>query len=153
MSTPWTASAMAGRAIRRGPGSRGEIAGSRRDQTSRCRRGNGTHTYWSTGGKLAFPVNISLNEMAAHFTPTAMTTSPQGRRPGEASAVGAHVDGWLGDTATTVEDPPPEIAVSHPGFRESSATGFGDCPGRGLRGHHPVSGRSEHQGQRVSDRW
>ena len=55
------------------------------------------------GGKLAFPVNISLNEMAAHFTPN--SNDDMVFRSGDLVKldVGAQVDGYLGDTATTVE--------------------------------------------------
>ena len=55
------------------------------------------------GGEVAFPTNIAINEIAAHYTP----------RPGEKSRfkygdlvkidVGAHIDGCIGDTAKTVE--------------------------------------------------
>jgi len=54
------------------------------------------------GGQPAFPVNISINEVAAHYTPM----------PGDQSVipdssivkidVGVHVDGYIADTATTV---------------------------------------------------
>ncbi|MEM2235060.1 MAG: type II methionyl aminopeptidase [Desulfurococcaceae archaeon] len=54
------------------------------------------------GGQPAFPVNISINEVAAHYTPT----------PGDQSVIpdssivkidiGVHVDGYIADTATTV---------------------------------------------------
>ncbi|NLX48059.1 MAG: type II methionyl aminopeptidase [Euryarchaeota archaeon] len=55
------------------------------------------------GGKLAFPVNLSLNDMAAHFTPNSNDESVF--RSGDLVKldVGAQVDGYLGDTATTVE--------------------------------------------------
>jgi len=55
------------------------------------------------GGRLAFPVNISLNDMAAHFTPN--SNDDMVFKAGDLAKldVGAHVDGWLGDTATTVE--------------------------------------------------
>ncbi len=56
----------------------------------------------ASGAKPAFPVNISVNEDAAHDT----------ARPGEERVfeegdvvkvdVGAHIDGYIGDTATTV---------------------------------------------------
>jgi len=56
----------------------------------------------SLGGKPAFPCNVSVNEVAAHYT------SPVGdeRRVPEGSIVkidvGVHVDGYVVDTATTV---------------------------------------------------
>jgi len=54
------------------------------------------------GAKLAFPCNVSINEVAAHYT------SPPGdkKRIPENSVVkvdiGAHVDGYVTDTAVTV---------------------------------------------------
>ncbi len=54
------------------------------------------------GGQPAFPVNISINDVAAHYTPM----------PGDQSMIpdssvvkidiGVHVDGYIADTATTV---------------------------------------------------
>jgi len=55
------------------------------------------------GGKLAFPVNISLNDTAAHFTPNSNDETVFKAGDLVKLDVGAHVDGWLGDTATTVE--------------------------------------------------
>jgi len=55
------------------------------------------------GGKLAFPVNISLNDMAAHFTPNSADEAVFKSGDLVKLDVGAHVDGYLGDTATTVE--------------------------------------------------
>ena len=57
----------------------------------------------SHGCKLAFPCNISINEIAAHYTP-----SPNDKTKFEIGDVvkvdcGAHVDGFVGDTAGTVE--------------------------------------------------
>jgi methionyl aminopeptidase len=54
------------------------------------------------GGEPAFPVNISIDEEAAHATPA----------PGEETTfgeeminldIGVHIDGWLADTAVTVD--------------------------------------------------
>jgi len=57
----------------------------------------------SHGAKPAFPVNLSINEIAAHYTP-----SPGDKTRFETGDVvkvdvGAHVDGFVGDTAGTVE--------------------------------------------------
>lgn len=57
----------------------------------------------SHGCGLAFPCNISINEIAAHYTP-----SPNDKSMFEIGDVvkidcGAHVDGYVGDTAGTVE--------------------------------------------------
>ncbi|MDH7509350.1 MAG: type II methionyl aminopeptidase [Methanomassiliicoccales archaeon] len=55
------------------------------------------------GAKPAFPVNISVNEVAAHYTPS----SDDDKRFKEGDIVkidvGAHIDGYIGDTAATVE--------------------------------------------------
>ena len=54
------------------------------------------------GGEPAFPCNISINEVAAHYTPL---TGDEAVVP-EASVVkidvGVHVDGYIADTAVTV---------------------------------------------------
>ncbi len=54
------------------------------------------------GGKPAFPCNVSVNEIAAHYTSPPKDT----RTIPESSLVkidiGAHVDGYIADTATTV---------------------------------------------------
>lgn len=55
------------------------------------------------GGKLAFPVNVSLNDMAAHYTPNSNDDAAFRKGDLVKLDVGAHVDGYLGDTATTVE--------------------------------------------------
>ncbi len=56
----------------------------------------------SLGGKPAFPCNISVNEIAAHYT------SPPGDKnviPEKSLVkidIGVHVDGYIADTATTI---------------------------------------------------
>jgi methionyl aminopeptidase len=53
------------------------------------------------GGEPAFPVNISIDEVAAHDTPSA-----DDRTFGEEMInldIGVHIDGWLADTAITVD--------------------------------------------------
>jgi len=54
------------------------------------------------GGKPAFPCNVSINEIAAHYT-----SPPQDKRtiPEDSIVkidIGVHVDGYIADTATTV---------------------------------------------------
>lgn len=54
------------------------------------------------GGEPAFPVNISINEVAAHYTPI---TDDQLVIPDNSVVkidVGVHVDGYIADTASTV---------------------------------------------------
>ncbi len=55
------------------------------------------------GGKPAFPVNISINDVAAHFTPKKKDLTKF--QPGDVVKidVGVHIDGYIADTATTVE--------------------------------------------------
>ncbi len=53
------------------------------------------------GGEPAFPVNISVNDIAAHYTPTfndEKTVQPEDLVKID---VGVHVDGYIGDTAAT----------------------------------------------------
>jgi len=55
------------------------------------------------GAKPAFPTNISINSAAAHYSPS--SNDPTKFRKGDLVKldVGAHIDGWIGDTAETVE--------------------------------------------------
>lgn len=54
------------------------------------------------GGEPAFPVNISINEIAAHYTPTINdeTTVPENALV--KIDIGVHVDGFIADTATSI---------------------------------------------------
>jgi methionyl aminopeptidase len=54
------------------------------------------------GGKPAFPVNLSLNAQAAHYTP--YTNDPSILKADDYLKidVGVHIDGYIGDTAITV---------------------------------------------------
>ena len=53
------------------------------------------------GGKFAFPVNISLDEVAAHYTPS--HNDPREIKAGELVKIdiGVHIDGYIGDMAFT----------------------------------------------------
>jgi methionyl aminopeptidase len=55
------------------------------------------------GGQLAFPVNISINTIAAHYSPR--INDPRVFQSGDVVKldVGAHVDGYIADLARTVE--------------------------------------------------
>lgn len=67
------------------------------------------------GAQPAFPVNLSIDDDAAHYTPD---RSDDAVVPDDCLLnidVGAHVDGYIGDTAVTV-DP----AGSHPALAEAS---------------------------------
>jgi methionyl aminopeptidase len=54
------------------------------------------------GGKIAFPCNVSVNEVAAHYTspPNDKQTIPD--KALVKVDIGVHVDGYIADTATTV---------------------------------------------------
>ncbi|SNZ06646.1 methionine aminopeptidase, type II [Natronoarchaeum philippinense] len=54
------------------------------------------------GGKPAFPVNISIDEEAAHATPSVGDETTFGEEMINLD-IGVHVDGWLADTAVTVD--------------------------------------------------
>ena len=54
------------------------------------------------GGEPAFPVNISIDHEAAHATPTPDDDATFGEEMVNLD-VGVHVDGWLADTAITVD--------------------------------------------------
>lgn len=54
------------------------------------------------GGEPAFPVNISIDEEAAHATPSIDDESTFGEEMVNLD-IGVHVDGWLADTAITVD--------------------------------------------------
>jgi methionyl aminopeptidase len=57
----------------------------------------------SKGARLAFPANISINEIAAHFSPNNNDKTVFESGDVVKVDVGAHVDGYIGDTAATVE--------------------------------------------------
>jgi len=53
------------------------------------------------GGKPAFPTNLSINEIAAHYTPS---YNDEAKAHGLLKVdFGVHVDGWLSDTAFSVD--------------------------------------------------
>lgn len=56
----------------------------------------------SLGAKPAFPCNISLNEVASHYTPENNTLC---FKKGDVVKIdiGVHTDGYIADTATTIE--------------------------------------------------
>jgi len=55
------------------------------------------------GAEIAFPVNISRNELAAHFSPKHDEKLVFKKGDVVKLDVGAHVDGYIADTAVTVE--------------------------------------------------
>lgn len=55
------------------------------------------------GAKPAFPVNIGINDVAAHYSPSTDDRSVFAKGEVVKVDVGAHVDGYVGDTAATTE--------------------------------------------------
>ena len=55
------------------------------------------------GGQCAFPVNIGINEVAAHYTPSKDNDMRFKERDIVKIDVGAHVEGYPADTSITVE--------------------------------------------------
>lgn len=53
------------------------------------------------GGMPAFPLNISINEIAAHYTPQYNDEKTINEKDIVKIDVGVHVDGYIGDTALT----------------------------------------------------
>ena len=56
-----------------------------------------------SGAKPAFPVNISVNSVAAHYTPYRGDKKKIKKGDVVKIDVGAHIDGYIADTAITVE--------------------------------------------------
>ena len=107
------------------------------------------------GGKPAFPVNISIDEEAAHATPSIGDEATFGEEMINLD-IGVHIDGWLADTAITVDlSGNPELAEApaaaleaaieliEPGVEtgeigaeiESAIDGYGFNPVVNLTGH------------------
>ncbi|WP_178917970.1 type II methionyl aminopeptidase [Natronomonas gomsonensis] len=107
------------------------------------------------GGEPAFPVNISIDEEAAHATPKPDDDSTFGEEMINLD-IGVHIDGWLADTAVTVDlSGNPELAeapaealdaaleIIEPGIEtgeigaeiESVIDGYGYNPVVNLSGH------------------
>jgi len=55
------------------------------------------------GGKIAFPCNISINEIASHYTPPANDSLLLQKGDVVKIDIGVHIDGYIADTAATVE--------------------------------------------------
>jgi len=55
------------------------------------------------GAGIAFPVNLSINEIAAHFSPRHDDTLVFHEGDVVKLDVGAHIDGYIADTSSTVE--------------------------------------------------
>ena len=55
------------------------------------------------GGEIAFPCNISINEVASHYTPLANDSLLLQKGDVVKIDIGVHIDGYIADTAATVE--------------------------------------------------
>ncbi len=55
------------------------------------------------GGRLAFPVGVSVNDMAAHYTPLPEDATVFAAGDVVKLDVGVHIDGFIADNARTVE--------------------------------------------------
>ncbi|UCE73444.1 MAG: type II methionyl aminopeptidase [Methanomassiliicoccales archaeon] len=58
---------------------------------------------WKQGGRPAFPINLALNDAAAHFTPGLGDDTIFQKGDVVKLDVGVQVDGYIGDTAVTIE--------------------------------------------------
>ena len=56
----------------------------------------------TSGGEIAFPVNLSLNEIAAHHVPAWNETLTLGGKDILKVDIGVHINGYIADTAFTV---------------------------------------------------
>src|SRR3989344_3779629 len=54
-------------------------------------------------GKPAFPINLSLNNCAAHYTPSANDKSEFSEKDVVKADVGVHIDGFAADSAVTID--------------------------------------------------
>ena len=57
----------------------------------------------SEGGKAAFPINLSLNNCAAHYTPSANDKSVFSEKDVVKADIGVHIDGYTADSAVTID--------------------------------------------------
>ncbi|MEM4084696.1 MAG: M24 family metallopeptidase, partial [Thermoplasmata archaeon] len=55
------------------------------------------------GAKLAFPVNLSINDEAAHYTPSRNDKRKFMKNDIVKLDLGTHIDGYIADTAITIE--------------------------------------------------
>ncbi len=109
------------------------------------------------GGLVAFPTNISINDIAAHYTPNENEKTVFGEKDVVKIDMGVHVDGYIADSAYTVCFDPDKkemvsviekalekaLSLATPGrpvseiseVIESEITSFGFKPVSNLTGH------------------
>ncbi|MEM4347760.1 MAG: type II methionyl aminopeptidase [Candidatus Altiarchaeota archaeon] len=57
----------------------------------------------SAGAEVAFPVNICINDITAHYTPKFQEDTSIGEEDVVKVDIGVHVDGYIADTAYTID--------------------------------------------------
>ena len=57
----------------------------------------------SEGGKPAFPINLSLNNCAAHYTPSSNDESVFSGKDVVKADIGVHIEGYAADSAITID--------------------------------------------------
>jgi len=55
------------------------------------------------GGEIAFPVNICINDITAHYTPKYNDQTTIGENDVVTIDLGVHIDGYIADTAYTLD--------------------------------------------------
>ena len=76
----------------------------------------------SLGGKAAWPVNININDMAAHYTPDLNDATILNKGDIVNIDIGVHVDGYISDKAFTLcigQSAHPLIEASEKGLKEA----------------------------------
>ncbi|MBD3262113.1 MAG: type II methionyl aminopeptidase [Candidatus Altiarchaeales archaeon] len=66
-------------------------------------------------GGLAFPANVCINDVAAHYAPKHMDKTVLGEGDVVSIDLGVHVDGYIGDTAYTID-----LSAEHPKLLEAN---------------------------------
>ncbi len=109
------------------------------------------------GGEPAFPTNLSINEIAAHYTPVINDETIVPDNAVIKIDIGVHIDGYIADTATTVTFNPvyeplleatrkaleAALSILKPGIKakeigyiiETTIESYGYKPVRNLTGH------------------
>lgn len=57
----------------------------------------------SEGAEVAFPVNICINDISAHYTPKFQEGTSIGKEDVVKVDIGVHIDGYIADTAYTID--------------------------------------------------
>ena len=65
------------------------------------------------GGQPAFPVNISIDSIAAHYTPVPNDNTTINYGSIIKIDIGVHIDGYIADTATTISLSDMHLSLIH----------------------------------------